>query len=302
MRHDSAFFAGRVDGSDWRRLLSISNIILLLGCAAFVLPTMVGVARVSWSTEQGGHGPLVLATGAWLLWREFTINRAELSPGDLRPGAPVLAVCLIVFLLARITGTLEVEAFAMYGSLISAAYLLFGGALLRSLWFPLIYLAFALPPPETVVAAVTQPIKIAISEGAVGLLHALGYPIASSGVTIQIAQYELLVAAACAGLNSIVTLSALCLLYVYLRHRSDPVPFVVISLSAIPVAMFANFIRVIVLILLTYHFGEATAQGYLHDAAGLLMFSVALLTVFAIDQSVTPAVRRLVATYRKRSS
>ncbi len=60
----------------------------------------------------------------------------------------------------------------------------------------------------------------------------------------------------------------------------------------------SGFIRVLVLILLTYHFGEATAQGFLHDAAGLLMFSVALLTVFAIDQFVTPVVRRFVAAFR----
>lgn len=298
MGQGSASLAVKPDGSMWRRLLSVPIVILLVGCAALALPTMIGVAQVSWSTEQGGHGPLVMATGAWLLWREIKISNAAASPGKAWIGVPALAICLLVFLLSRITGTLEVEAFAMYGALISGAYLLIGGPLLRSIWFPLIYLAFALPPPDTVVAAVTQPIKIAISEGAVWLLHAVGYPVASSGVTIQIAQYELLVAAACAGLNSIVTLSALCLLYVYLRHRSDPIPFAVICVAAIPVAMFANFIRVLVLILLTYHFGEATAQGFLHDAAGLLMFSVALLTVFAIDQSVTPLARRLVARLR----
>ena len=201
MRHDSAAFPVRADRSLWRQFLSVPTMILLLGCAALAIPTMIGVAQVSWSTEQGGHGPLVMATGAWLLWRELKVSRAAASPGKLWIGLLGLATCLIVFLLSRITGTLEVEAFAMYGSLISAAYLLFGGAVLRSIWFPLIYLAFALPPPETVVAAVTQPIKIAISEGAVWLLHAVGYPVASSGVTIQIAQYELLVAAACAGLE-----------------------------------------------------------------------------------------------------
>ncbi len=298
MQHDSAAFPVKADRTPWRQLLTAPTIIFLLGCVALAIPTMIGVAQVSWSTEQGGHGPLVMATGAWLLWRELKQSPATVVPGNLLIGVPALAICLAVFVLARITGTLEVEAFAMYGSLISGAYLLFGGALLRSIWFPLIYLAFALPPPESLVAAVTQPIKIAISEGAVWLLHSVGYPVASSGVTIQIAQYELLVAAACAGLNSIVTLSALCLLYSYLRHRSDPIPFIVICIAAIPVAMFANFIRVLVLILLTYHFGEATAQGFLHDAAGLLMFSVALMTVFAIDQSITPLVRRLWVKFR----
>jgi len=98
----------------------------------------------------------------------------------------------------------------------------------------------------------------------------------------------LLVAAACAGLNSIVTLGALCLFYVYLRHRTNFTAFVVVALAAIPVAMFSNFVRVIVLVLVTYYLGEAAAQGFLHDFAGLLMFAVALLTIFAIDQAATP--------------
>ena len=111
-------------------------------------------------------------------------------------------------------------------------------------------------------------------------------------MTIQIGQYQLLVAAACAGLNSIVTLSALCMFYVYLRHRSNVRAFIVVVLAAIPVAMFSNFVRVIALVLVTYYVGEAAAQGFVHDFAGLLMFAVALLTIFAIDQLATPLYRR----------
>jgi exosortase len=271
-----------------RSLVTPANLILALGLAVLALPTMYQVARVSWSTEQGGHGPLVLATGAWLLWRELKSGNAEVRPGAPLAGALALLGCLAIFVLARITGVLEVEAFAMYGALVAAAYLLFGGAIIRMIWFPLVYLAFTLPPPDTVVAAITQPIKIAISEGVVALLYALGYPVASSGVMIYIGQYQLLVAAACAGLNSIVTLGALCLFYVYLRHRSNFTAFIVISIAAIPIAMFSNFVRVLALVLVTYYFGESAAQGFIHDFAGLLMFSVALLTVFAVDQLATP--------------
>jgi exosortase len=269
-------------------LAAPANIFLALGCLALFLPTMLQVARDSWSTEQGGHGPLVLATGIWALWRELNASKVQARPGALIPSLLLLGLMLGLFAVARITGVLEVEAFAMYGALISGAYLLWGSALLRAIWFPLVYLAFTLPPPDTVVTAVTQPIKIAISEGAVSLLYLLGFPVASSGVTIQIGQYQLLVAAACAGLNSIVTLTALCVFYVYLRHRSNPIAFVVIALAAIPVAIISNFVRVIVLVLVTYYLGDAAAQGFLHEFAGLLMFSVALLTIFGIDKLAEP--------------
>ena len=204
----------------------------------------------------------------------------------------MLGAALALFIVARITGILEIEAFAMYGGLVAGAYFVLGGAVIRAIWLPLIYLAFALPPPDTVVAAVTQPIKIAISSWAVTALHALGYPIASSGVTIQIGQYQLLVAAACAGLNSIVTLTALCIFYVYLRHRSNPMRFLVIAIAAIPVAVLSNFVRVLVLVLVTYYLGDAAGQGFLHDFAGLVMFSIALMTIFGIDQLVSPLFRQ----------
>lgn len=279
-------------GYEWlktfARYATSANVLVVLGCAAIILPTMIGVAQYSWSTEQGGHGPIVLATGLWLLMRELNASTPPRQPGSRLVGSAWLITTLAIYVLARITGVLEIEAFAMYGALIAGAYLLWGGKTLRSIWFPLVYLAFTLPPPDSVVAAVTQPIKIAISTFAVSLLHALGYPIASSGVTIQIAQYQLLVAAACAGLNSIVTLGALCLFYVYLRHRSNLKAFLVVCIAVIPVAMFANFIRVLILILVTYYAGEAAAQGFLHDLAGLVLFSVALITIFTIDRLVTP--------------
>lgn len=260
-----------------------AHLILLLGLAAIVAPTMFDVARLTWTTEQGGHAPIILATGGWLLYREVKASHLRPRPGKLWLGLPIFALCLFLYITGRITGVLEVEGLAMYGSLVAAAYLISGGALLRAAWFPILYLAATLPPPDTVVSLITQPLKIGISQSAVSALHSLGYPIASTGVTIQIANYQLLVAAACAGLNSIITLSAICLFYVYLRHRNDLVAFLIVGALIVPVAVFSNFVRVIALVLITYYLGEAAAQGFLHDFAGLTLFLVALVTIIGLD-------------------
>jgi exosortase len=268
---------GTIDRLHWPFLL------FLAGIAAILVPTMYDVARLTWTTEQGGHAPIIVATGAWLLYRELKSTKVRARPGKLWIGATAIGAFLVSYAIARITGILELEGLAMYGAILSAFYLLAGGALLRALWFPIAYLAAALPPPDTVVSLITQPIKIGISQAAVTLLHGLGYPIASSGVTIQIANYELLVAAACAGLNSIITLSAICLFYVYLRHRSDIVSFLIVGALIVPVAVFSNFMRVVILVLVTYYLGEAAAQGFLHDFAGLTVFLVALLSIIGVD-------------------
>jgi exosortase len=164
---------------------------------------------------------------------------------------------------------------------------------MRKLWFPLVYLLFVFPPPDTLVALFTQPLKIWISKAAVNFLYLFGYPIAGAGVTIQVGQYQLLVAAACSGINSLISLSAISLFYVYMRHQMNWRYAALLMLAIVPVAIFANFIRVLILILLTYHFGDAVAQGFFHNFAGMTMFVTALLTIFGIDLLAEPLWRRL---------
>ena len=110
MNFENPTALARVAGPDSRRLVAPANVILALGCAVLVLPTMLQVARDSWSTEQGGHGPLVLATGLWALWRELRTTKLNRRPGHLVPSLLLLGLTLGLFIVARITGVLEVEA------------------------------------------------------------------------------------------------------------------------------------------------------------------------------------------------
>ena len=56
----------------------------------------------------------------------------------------------------------------------------------------------------------------------------------------------------------------------------------------LPIAVAANVVRVIALVLITYHFGDAAAQGYLHKFAGMVTFTSALLLIFLIDSLLKP--------------
>ena len=254
---------------------------------------MMDVSRISWSQEQGAHGPIVLATGIWLIARQWREIQRLAKPGSLKVTLAILIPSLVFYVLSVITGIIEVEGFAMYGALLGVLYSVAGGAVMRLLWFPLFYLAFVFPPPDQAVAIITQPLKIAISEAAVELLYFLGYPIARAGVTIHIAQYQLLVAMACAGLNSMISLTAIGLFYVYIRHNANWRYAALLTLAILPAAIFANFIRVVLLILITYHFGDAAAQGFFHNFAGVTMFVFSVLAIFAVDALASPLRARL---------
>ena len=271
----------------------VNHWLLWLGLAAITLPTMISVARESWSTEQGAHGPIVLATGIWLVLQ----LRHEIPPlikrGNLALAALLLLPALTLYVLARITTTLELEGIALYFCLVVAFYAYCGTAVMRLLWFPTLYFVFLFPPPDSLVATLTQPLKINISRAAVALLDAFGMTIARKGVIIQVDQYDILVAAACAGLNSIISLSAIGLFYVYVRHNANWRYALLLMIAILPVAILANFVRVLLLILITDFMGDAWAQGFLHGFAGMVMFAVALLSIFGIDRLAEPIRRRL---------
>lgn len=263
-----------------------ANPLLAAGMLSIIIPTMLVVANESWSTDQGAHGPIVLATGLWLFVREWQNARPHFKPPSGKAVAAVFVPILLLYFFSRVSHIIETEGYLMYGLLVAVLFSFAGGKAMRIMWFPLLYMLFVFPPPESIVWMVTNWLKVALSETSVSLLHALGYPIASAGVTIQIGQYQLLVADACSGLNSLISLSAIALFYVYLRHHANVRYAMLMFLAIVPVAVFANFVRIILLVLLTYHAGEAAAQGFLHDFAGMTMFMTALITIFAIDHLV----------------
>jgi exosortase len=273
-----------------------SHWFLLLGAAALTIPTLLAVARQSWSTEQGAHGPIVLATGIWLVGLHRKQLAAVMRPGHLGLTLLLLVPALALYTIARITTTLELEGLALYLSLVVLFYGTCGLAAMRLLWFPIVYFLFVFPPPDSLVATLTQPLKLRISAAVVDLLYALGLPVAHRGVMIQIDQYDILVAAACAGLNSIISLSAIGSFYIYVRHNANWRYALLLMLAILPVAILANFVRVLLLILITYYAGDVYAQGFLHGLAGIVMFSVALLGIFAIDRLAHPLRQRLSAS------
>ena len=266
---------------------------LFIGLAVLTIPTLIGVATQSWTGEAGVHGPIVLATGIWLFarrWRELqTVQR----PGGWAMTLVLLIPSLFVYAFGRAFGFLALEALALLGVFVAAFYGLFGAEATRRMWFPILYLAFVVPLPGWVITTLTAPMKEYVSSSATWILSHAGYPIVREGVTLYVAQYQLLVEDACAGLNSLISLTAISLFYIYILHNASWRYALFLMLWIVPVALLANLVRVIILVLLTYHFGNATAQGFLHSTAGLVMFATALLGIFLVDGVMTPVRKML---------
>lgn len=117
-----------------------------------------------------------------------------------------------------------------------------------------------IPLPGSVVSVLTMPMKMAVSYVAEQILFFSDYPIARNGVILQVGQYQLLVADACAGLQTLLTLEALGLFYLNLVQHTSMFRNVALAILIVPISFSANVIRVIVLTLITYHFGDSAGQ------------------------------------------
>jgi exosortase B len=223
----------------------------------------------------------------WLLHRNWSAMEAA-SQGQRASawGWPVFVFGVLLYSVGRSQGILLLEIGSFIWLLVGLLLLKRGVAALKAQWFALFFMLFMVPLPVTVVDLVTMPMKMAVSYVAEQVLFWAGYPIGRSGVILQIGQYMLLVADACAGLHTLLTLEALGLLYLNVVRRDSMFRNVGLAILIVPISFTANVIRVMTLTLITYHLGDAAGQGFLHRFAGMVLFLSALLLIISFDTAL----------------
>lgn len=257
-----------------------------VGLLALYGPTVWRLAHGVWATDQQGHGPIVFALAVWLIWRRW--GEIQRQPDAPMPwlGWTLLVPALLLQAFGRSQDILLFEIGSVIPVLIAIVLLLKGPAGLRPITFALFFLLFLIPLPGVVVDTLTQPMKMGVSVVAEQLLHALGYPIARNGVTLQVGQYQLLVADACAGLNTLFALEALGLLYLNVFKHESLARNVTLAVLIVPISFSANVVRVVTLCLVTYHLGDEAGQGFLHGFSGIVLFVVAIFLTVAVDSLI----------------
>lgn len=259
-------------------------LVLVLGWLAMFGPTYLALSTTVWATDEQGHGPIILAVSAWMLYRKRdAIAAAPLQPAPVA-GMLLFAIGWLAYILGRAQFIWMLEVGAQIPVLAGLILYFRGPGALRAAWFTLFFLVFMMPLPGDFVAMLTTPLKSGVSAVAASALYQLGYPVGRSGVILTVGPYQLLVADACAGLNSMFTLEALGLLYMNLMNYKSVTRNVLLALLIVPISFVANVVRVMILVLVTYHFGDEAGQGFVHGFAGMVLFLVALSLILIVDK------------------
>jgi len=266
----------------------IGYLAILLSLLVLYVPVFHDLFVTVWNTDTQSHGPIVLGIGIWFFY--FKTKQILEKPQTFKP-APTIGWPFIIFgaslyLVGYSQSVYIISILSLVFILCGLICIIFGAKIAIKYWFALFFFVFLIPWPTSVIDTLTQPMKIAVSFAADHLLYALDYPIARSGVILQIGQYKLLVADACAGLNSLFTLEAIGLLYINVINHQAFWRNVLLAVLIVPVSFISNVLRVCTLALITYHMGDEAGQGFLHNFSGMVLFLTALILIIVIDSLI----------------
>lgn len=255
---------------------------LIFAAPLFAAPVFAAVAHDAWAFGNGTHLLFILGGGCWLLWDALRI--APPRQTRLAVTLALLVPVIAIYLLGRITGIAWLGWIATCTVGLVLVHDRHGTAGVARAVIPLALLACMAPPPLALVAPISDGIIAGTARLAVDLLSLAGMDAAIATPMFYVNQYELQLAEACAGLNTVFTLTICMVLYAYLRHRGDWRQILQLAVLAVPVALLANLLRILLIAGVIVTFGDAWGQGVVHDLAGVTLFAIALLSLIAIDE------------------
>jgi exosortase B len=261
---------------------------IISGLLTLFVPTFVDLFKGLWSDERHAHGPVVFVISLWFFYyktQQLLKSNIITTPSPYI-GWPMFLLGLCLYISGRSQTIYIFEVSALIVLLIGLVLILWGRKVAKHYWFAFFFMLFMVPLPSSVVDSITLPMKIAVSFAAEHVLFYFDYPVARDGVILSIGQYQLLVADACAGLNSLFTLEALGLLYMNVIRHESVVRNAVLATLIVPISFVSNVTRVVVLSLITFYWGDVAGQGFLHEFSGIVLFITALLLIIFVDSSL----------------
>jgi exosortase A len=254
-------------------------ILLLLWCAVVfpVVPEMVH----DWSSHSdNGHGFLVPLITLYLIWQKRG-TLSKLNIGTARLGGVLLAASLLLFVVSYAGGTAFPARIALVLSIVGLVWYCLGNEFIQQLKFPLLYLLFMIPVPYSLISLVSVPLQLIATTISAGFISFCSIPVLQEGNMLYFANTQLEVAEACSGIRSIMALGMLSTLFAYLSSAGLGIRLLFV-LSAIPIALLGNLIRISGTGVLAHYFGSKVASGFLHELSGMVVFVFGLIVLFML--------------------
>ncbi|BCA79492.1 exosortase A [Desulfuromonas sp. AOP6] len=252
--------------------------ILLFAWTLVFWPVLPPMVEAWLSHSDNSHALLVPFISLYFAWgmRE-ELTRIPLTPSVT--GGVVLLISLLLYLVSLVGGIVVTARIMLVASLIGLIWCCLGGAMVRRLAFPLGFLFFMIPVPVTLLGMISFPLQMIATKISAGVISFCSIPVYREGNMLYFVNTQLEVAEACSGIRSIMSMVMLSVIFAYMATPGWWRKFALV-LSAIPIAMLANIVRVSGTGVLAHFWGDQVARGFMHDFSGMAVFAFGLIVLF----------------------
>jgi exosortase len=284
------------------RVLAISSALI------FAYATVLAKLGHDWWTDENySHGLLIPFVIVYILWSQ----RHRLARQPIRPSLLWGGAVVVFALIGLWAGTAGAELYIQRVSLVlilaGTVVYFWGFHLLRLTLVPLALLLLAIPIPAIIFNKVAFPLQLFASRCAVWSMSLFDIPVFRQGNVIELLPLgaretkKLEDVEACSGSRSLMTLVTLAVIFAYFTHPRNEGPgdetirsgsaalksygfwrSSILLLSAVPIAIFTNALRVSGTGMLARYYGTRAADGFFHSFSGWVIYIVAFLMLFAV--------------------
>lgn len=261
------------------KLKSIPNVWLLQGliyCALFVVLYFSSHSFMIkwWEKEDYNYCYLIPFVVLYLIWEKRNIfSRMDSLPSWL--GLIPLVLGMVLFWLGELGGEYYTMYLSSWFALLGVCWMHLGWKKLKVLLFPISMILTMFPPPNLIYFNLSLKLKLISSKLGVWVLQALGKSAYREGNVIDLGFTQLQVVDACNGLRYLFPLIVLALLVAYFS-TSAFWKRVLVVLSAIPISIIVNGLRIASVGLLYPIWGSQVTEGFFHDFSGWAIFMLSL--------------------------
>jgi len=259
---------------------TIQTLVIAAAFALLYWSTLKDLIGDWFNDPNFSHGFLIPFVAGYMVW--YRQNHLRQIPCK----SSISGIFIIIFgMMVYMAGNLGAELFLMRTSMIiTLAGIIafsFGTAMLKAVAVPLCYLIMMIPIPAIIWNKIAFPLQLFAAGISSETISMVGIPVFREGNILHLANTSLEVVDACSGIRSLTSLLALTGAFAFLSHVSLWKKWV-IFLSAIPIAVAANVVRLTITGMLAAWVGPETAHGFLHDMSGLIVFGIALVLVYLL--------------------
>ena len=246
-----------------------------------------------WGSDDYSHGIFVPFITVFLIWYR---RRRLVTPNSSSSwmGPAIVLAGLILHAAGNLATLYVISHLSLWLLIVGLVLSFLGRNALREMAFPLGYLLTAIPLPVFLYNALSSQLQLWSSALGVGVLQFIGVTAFREGNVIDLGPVQLQVAEACSGIRYLFPLTSLALLCAYF-FRDRTWKRVVLVLSAMPISVLVNGVRIGIVGVLVEWYGPQAAEGFLHLFEGWVLF-MATFALLVVEMFVLSQVQPLPGT------